>query len=301
MKVIKTTAAIKYHLKKPAMLLLVLFLTITGCSKPPKETSWDQMPDSLQINVSDTLWGKEMVQKLSYISQLDKLDSTKWDDYRCSASAALNCYLYMGGDWKNLAYKLQIPDTAFTYANVYLAQEKLFLLSGGNENGILGQYYPKWAPTGELIGYDVKSNNVLSFVFENLEMYIKPLLPLKISNPKGMAEAIEKMYKYPVLPTPVSDIKNKKELVLNYFELNPDGAIFMGINENSKTFESLPAIDERISSQNHYIMCFKKEGSFYTLDTWRIPGRKSLTKLSDTKVEDMLFNTHNMLLAMYFK
>lgn len=56
-----------------------------------------------------------------------------------------------------------------------------------------------------------------------------------------------------------------------------------------------------ISPQNHYIMCFKKGGNFYTLDTWRTPGKIALTKLTDRKVEEMLFKTHNMLLAMYFK
>jgi hypothetical protein len=48
-------------------------------------------------------------------------------------------------------------------------------------------------------------------------------------------------------------------------------------------------------------MCFKRGGDFYTLDTWRTPGYKALTKLTDKKVEEMLYKTHNMLLAMYFK
>jgi hypothetical protein len=48
-------------------------------------------------------------------------------------------------------------------------------------------------------------------------------------------------------------------------------------------------------------MCFKRGGDFYTLDTWRNPGYKALTKLTDKNVEEMLYKTHNMLLAMYFK
>jgi hypothetical protein len=301
MKDIKRPFAEACHFTKPAIILFVVLTILAGCKNQPSVITLDDLPDSLQMNVNDTLWGRDIVHKLSYITQIDKLDSTKWDAYRCSASAALNCYLYMGGSWQKLAATLALPDTAFTYSNVYWAQEKLFLLSGGNFDGILGQYYPAWDQSGVLTGYTVKSNNVLSFVFENLNMYIKPLLPLKISNPQRMKAAIEKMYKEPVLPTPVNDIKDKKALVDNYFELNPNVALFMGVHENAKTEESLPAIDERISSQNHYIMCFKKDGSFYTLDTWRVPGHKSLTKLTDKRVEEMLYKTHNMLLAMYFK
>lgn len=288
-------------LLKPITILTVILITATGCSNKPTDSSLDNLPDSLVINVNSTLWGNDRVQQLSYISQKDQLDSTKFDEYRCSAAAAINCYLYMGGSWNKLATTLALPDTAFTYANVYWAQENLFLLSGGTHNGILGQYYPTWDKSGELTGYTVKSNNVLSFIFENLDMYIKPLLPIKISDPEGMEEAIGKMYKDSVLPSPVSDIKDKKELVLNYFKSNPNGALFMGVYENSKTGESLPARDERISSQNHYIMCFKRGGDFYTLDTWRNPGYKALTKLTDKNVEEMLYKTHNMLLAMYFK
>lgn len=286
---------------RPVIVWALLFITLIGCINEPKDSSLDNLPDSLKVNLNDALWGKDMVQQLSFVSQIDKLDSTKWDEYRCSAAAALNCYLYMGGSWRKLVYTLELPDTAFTYSNIYFAQEKLFLLSGGNSNGVLGQYYPTWDKSGDLIGYTVKSNNVLSFVFENLDMYVKPLLPLRISDPQGMKEAIVKMYHDPILPTPVDDVKNKKDLVLNYFERNPTGALFMGVHENSATGESLPAKDERISSQNHYIMCFKKGDNFYTLDTWRVPGHKSLTKLTDTQVDEMLFKTHNMLLAMYFK
>ncbi|NBU81520.1 MAG: hypothetical protein EBS55_07725 [Flavobacteriaceae bacterium] len=288
-------------LRPIALLALILLIASTGCSNRQKYNSLDNLPDSLVINVNSTLWGNDRVQQLSFISQNDQLDSTKFDAYRCSAAAAINCYLYMGGSWEKLASTLALPDTAFTYANVYWAQEKLFLLSGGNFNGILGQYYPTWDKLGELTGYKVKSNNLLSFVFENLDMYIKPLLPIKISDPEGMKEVIRKMYKDSILPTPVNDFKDKKELVLNYFKSNPNGALFMGVYENSKTGESLPAKDERISSQNHYIMCFKRGSDFYTLDTWRAPGHKALTKLTDKKVEEMLYRTHNMLLAMYFK
>lgn len=288
-------------LRKPIAVLALILIISTGCSNKAKDDSLDHLPDSLAININSTLWGNDRAQQLSFISQNDQLDSTKFDEYRCSAAAAINCYLYMGGSWKKLASTLALSDTAFTYANVYWAQEKLFLLSGGNNNGILGQYYPTWDKSGELTGYMVKSNNLLSFVFENLDMYIKPLLPIKISDPEGMKEAIRRMYKDSILPTPVNDLKDKKELVLNYFKSNPNGALFMGVHENSKTGESLPAKDERISSQNHYIMCFKRGSDFYTLDTWRNPGNKALTKLTDKKVEEMLYRTHNMLLAMYFK
>jgi hypothetical protein len=287
--------------RKPIAVLSLILIISTGCSNRAKDNPLDHLPDSLVINVNSTLWGNDRAQQLSFISQNDQLDSTKFDEYRCSAAAAINCYLYMGGSWKRLASTLALPDTAFTYANVYWAQEKLFLLSGGNNNGILGQYYPTWDKSGELTGYMVKSNNLLSFVFENLDMYIKPLLPIKISDPEGMKEAIKRMYKDSILPTPVNDLKDKKELVLNYFKSNPNGALFMGVHENIKTRESLPAKDERLSSQNHYIMCFKRGSDFYTLDTWRNPGHKALTKLTDKKVEEMLYSTHNMLLAMYFK
>lgn len=285
----------------PIALLAFICLMSTGCGNRPNGNALDNLPDSLAIDVNSTLRGRDIVQQLAFVSQNDQLDSTKFDAYRCSAAAAINCYLYMGGSWEKLASTLALSDTAFTYANVNWAQEKLFILSGGTLDGILGQYYPIWNKSGELSGYKVKSNNVLSFVFENLDMYVKPLLPVKISDPAGMKEAIGKMYKDSVLPSPVIDIKDKKELVLNYFKNNPNGALFMGVEENAKTGESLPAKDERISSQNHYIMCFKKGKDFYTLDTWRTPGHKALTKLSDKKVGEMLYTTHNMLLAMYFK
>jgi len=286
---------------KLSIVVVILAFLISSCNQKLESNALDNLPVSINFQVNDTLKGNDLIQKLAYISQNDQLDSTLWDEYRCSAAAALNCYLYMGGSWGNLATRLNLADTAFTYTNIYQAQEKLFLISGGDSSGVLGQYYPNWNDAGELTGYTVKSNNVLSFVFENLDMYIKPILPSKISDPQQMKVAIAKMYKEPVLPNPVMDIKNKEQEVLKYFELNPNGALFMGVNENSKTEESLPAIDERISSQNHYIMCFKKGGNFYTLDTWRTPGKIALTKLTDRKVDEMLFKTHNMLLAMYFK
>lgn len=287
--------------KNPILATAMLLVALSGCTEQPNISSLDTLPDSLQFNLNDPLWGTDIAQQLSYITQIDASDVTIWDEYRCGASAALNGYLYMGGSWNRLVSTLGLPDTSFTYETVYLAQEALFIRSGGNETGILGQYYPTWDDSGELVGYTVSSGNLLSLVFENLDMYVKPLLPLTISDPAGMKDAIGRMYREPVLPTPVEDIKNKKDLVLRYFEQNPNGALLMGVNEDMAAKVSRPAVDEQISSQNHYIMAFRRNGSFYTLDTWRDPGQKTLTKLTDQEVEEMLFSTHNMLLAMYFK
>lgn len=297
----KTQSANNFLTIPSLMAFTLLCVLFTGCENQPKVSTLDTLPDSLQFELNDPLLGKDITHQLSYITQIDKSDSTTWDIYRCGASAALNGYLHMGGSWPRLVSTLKLPDTSFTYANVYLAQEKLFLASGGDSTGILGQYYPKWDDSGKLIGYTVTGGNLLSLVFENLDMYVKPLLPTTISDPKGMKEAISKMYSQPVLPEPVADIKDKKDLVLNYFKSNPQGALVMGVNEDMEKGKSTPAIDERVSSQNHYIMCFQQNGSFYTLDTWREPGHKTLTKLTEQEVEEMLFSTHNMLLAMYFK
>jgi hypothetical protein len=283
--------------------LLILFLVIltSASCRQGQSNVVDQLPDLRSIKEEQELTGNSLIERLSYVTQLDNLNSTGWDEYRCSASAAINCYLYMGGSWQNLVSTLELPESNLTYANVHHAQEKLYVLSGGDSTGMLGQYYAKWDNRGNLTGYNIKKDNLLTFVFENLNMYAKPILPLKLTDIKGMQQAINEMYHKPILPIHPEDLRNKKKQVEAYFRKNPQGAIFMGVNENSKTGETLPAIDERISSQNHYVMCVKIDEHYYELDTWRRPGQKTLTKLTDKQVDELLFNTHNMLLEMYFK
>ena len=138
--------------------VIVLGVIATGC-RSDQRVILDRLPDVLDFKEEQLLAGQSMIEKLSYVSQLDQLDSTGWDEYRCSSSAALNCYLYMGGSWPNLVSLLGLSDSGLTYSNIHQSQERLFALAGGDSTGILGMYYPKWSNRGDLTGYQVKKKD----------------------------------------------------------------------------------------------------------------------------------------------
>jgi hypothetical protein len=87
----------------------------------------------------DEIPGKTNGELVSNIGQGDHLKQTKKDDDRCGAAAIVNSVILADGKegFKNLAEKLGLKDnTALTYENVHLVQEKLMDQAKAGKEGM---------------------------------------------------------------------------------------------------------------------------------------------------------------------
>jgi hypothetical protein len=256
---------------------VLIIIILSSCNPPPKQDKIKISTQVISYREPDTLPGKTIIEKLSHVSQIDLLNETKWDDYRCGACAAINCYLLMGGSWQKFCNKFELP-VALTFKNIHRLQDTLFLHAGGNKEGMLTAYYPKWDAAGKYAGYVIAPNNRGSLLFENMEMYGAPLLSHDSNN-----------------------FKNRKNQVLDYFSKNPNGALFIGAYEDVKSRLTFGAKDTSINSENHYVTAFNRGGKYYVLDTYQLPGHNTLRELSDKQADDLFFNSFDTVVTLYFK
>ncbi len=233
------------------------------------------IPD-FAYNEKDVLPGKTMEEKLKHISQIDKLADTDNDYARCSASASLNAYLVMGGDWGALSTRYNL-DNALTFEAVHQLQDTLLRIADSDgEPGIYGSFKPKWNKKNKLDGWYMPKGVELPDVLNAFGFTYEPLLgPTK-----------DKEY-------------SKRDRVEQFFKENPRGAILMGVHEVMETGESKPVGEG--APGNHYIICYKRDNEYHFLDTWRKPGVYSNGIFSQEQVETMLFDTRNLLLGLAFE
>ncbi len=225
---------------------------------------------------TDLLPGHTIEQKLSHVSQIDKLEYTKNDYARCSASACLNAYLVMNGDWPGLISKYGLNQD-LSFKNIHQLQDTLVILAESDDRpGIYGSFKPKWDDRGKLESWYMPEDVELPYILDAMDFKYEPLL-----GPKKDAEY------------------QKKKKVLQFFKNNPNGVILMGVHEDMEAWKSKP-IGEGAPG-NHYIICFKRGKDFHFLDTWRKPGMLSNGIFSKEEVKTMLFETRNMLVGLVFK
>ncbi len=221
----------------------------------------------------DVLPGMNIEEQLRHVSQLDKLAETKNDYARCSASASLNAYLVMGGDWSVLSKKYSL-DEKLTFEAVHQLQDTLVIVAESDgEPGIYGSFKPKWDKKNRLDGW---------FTPEEVEL------------PDVLAEF---GFDYKPFHGPTKEKEHsKRSQVEKFFKENPNGAILMGVHENMETGASTPIGDD--APGNHYIVCYKRGSQYRFFDTWRKPGVYSHGAFTEEEVETMLFETRNMLVGL---
>ncbi|MBC6401010.1 MAG: S9 family peptidase [Ekhidna sp.] len=236
----------------------------------------DKTVQDFAYSEKEELPGDTREEKLKHVSQIDKLSATKNDYARCSASASLNAFLIMDGDWGKMNKKFGLSKE-LTFENVHKLQDTIVIVAKSDgEDGIYGSFKPKWDKKSRLAGWRTPEGVELPDVLKAFNFEYEPLFgPTK-----------EKEY-------------HKKGAVEAFFDENPSGAILMGVHEVMNAYKSEP-IGENAPG-NHYIMCYKRDGEYRFIDTWRKPGSYSNGVFTKEEVENMLFKTENMLVGLTFK
>ncbi len=233
----------------------------------------DKTVPDFAYSETDVLPGSTIEEQLKHVSQLDKLAETKNDYARCSASASLNAYLVMGGDWKTMSEKYKLNDE-LTFEAVHQLQDTLVVVAESDgEPGIFGSFKPKWDKKDRLDGWYTPDGVELPDVLKEFGFGYEPFIgPTK-----------EKEY-------------NKKDKVEAFFKENPNGAILMGVHEDMATGMSTPVGEN--APGNHYIICYKRGDQYHFMDTWRKPGVYNNGVFTTEEVNSMLFNTQNLLVGL---
>lgn len=225
---------------------------------------------------NELIKGRNILERISNISQKDTLNETVGDDDRCSIASLLNAYLYMGGDFDSAANKFNI-NGELTYRNLHLLQDKLYLMS--NEDGKGGIYS----------GYKYVS------YYDGTIDKVKPSGELLTASDALGIEII------PILGNNLKTINEKKEAVENFFKFNPYGAIQVGVHLNTndgtllKPSESLP--------QDHFVTVFKVKNNYYISDTSSVNNGdgKNVRLLSSNEVENLVYNTIGIINGLILK
>ena len=254
------------------ILMIAIGIGFLAC----KTESTERLVESsayLNYDEKDKLPGDHWVERLSYVSQKDKLVNTIADEARCSAAATLSGYLILGGDFNKVASSLNLPSSEITFENIHLAQEKLYHMANiDGEPGIYGTTKPIYDDQGKLIDWDFREEDEYHKVVELLGLKVERIFSLSQSKPLDKQEPIERL-----IGDPLQQV------------------FVVGVMEDLEE-ETFYPMDESIG--NHYILIFHQNQSYYALDSWKTPGKKTLSKLSGQQVKDHLFKTHNAIYAL---
>jgi len=218
------------------------------------------------------LAGRDLLEQLSFVSQLDQLDETSADFARCSTAATLSAYLLLGGSFRAAAERYGV-DGALTLGNVHRLQEALYLIAERDgEPGIFGASVPRYDDRGRLTGWDRHEADEYQAVLDALGL------------------SMDRVY----APTE-ADKLDKRAAVQAWLD-RPEPVVFVvGVDEDTER-ERFEPMHER---GNHYVIVFRWDGRFYALDSYRTPGRSALVKLTAQDVEDHLLRTPNALFVVW--
>jgi hypothetical protein len=220
--------------------------------------------------------GTTILEKLSHVSQLDLLADTKHDAARCSCAAAISAYLLVGGEWKRLAGKFRLTAEP-TYESVHRLQEQLYNAANvDGKPGVFGGCRPKYDAQRRVIGWERKEGDEVHRVFADLGLDAWPIY--------GATEA---------------KLNDRKDAVLQYFGQYPNGALIVGVNEDSKTGRSMPVKPGTFA--DHYVLVIRREAGFLRLDSWAKPGQNTLHPMTDEEVRQLVFESPITMLAVRLK
>jgi hypothetical protein len=219
------------------------------------------------------------MEKIANISQGDNLDYTKNDEHRCGSASMLNAWLLLQKDEPELSFTsiaekigLQTENNGFSYMNVHLAQERLYLQANTDKkNGITSGYN---------IVYDSETGVIEDIVHTGELLNLGRILGLKLK---------------PLLGFNKNYIDQKKPAVERFFLQNPNGILIIGVYFNKITGEIFRP--RSIQDQNHYILVFKKDNRFYIVNSGILDnGKKEAVKeLTPEGAEVLLYNTPGMI------
>ena len=224
------------------------------------------------LDESAPLEGRDVLEKLSFVSQLDLLDETRADYARCSAAATLSAYLLLGGSFEAAAARHGV-DGELTFGNVHRLQEALYRLADRDgEPGIFGASVARYDDQGQLTGWDRHVDDEYQAVLDALGL------------------SMDRVY----APTR-ADKRDKRAAVQAWLERSEPVVFVVGVDEDTERERFVP-MHER---GNHYVIVFRWSDRFYALDSYRTPGRSALVPLSEEEVEDNLLYTPNALFVVW--
>lgn len=216
------------------------------------------------------LEGRDLLEQLSYVSQLDLLEETRADHARCSTAATLNAYLLLGGSFEAAADRFGVGRER-TYGNMHRLQEALYHHANTDgEPGILGAARPRYED-GALVGWELHEGDEYHDVLAALGLRMERVYAQQEATPQDKRAAVEAWL------------------------AGPEPVVFIvGVDEDMRR-ERFAPMHER---GNHYVLVTRQAGRFYALDPYRTPGRCGRVELRGRELTDNLFHTPNALFVL---
>lgn len=214
--------------------------------------------------------GRDLLEKLSTLSQFDALEATSTDSVRAVPAACLSAYLLLGGDFASVARPFDIGGKP-TYGNLHRLQEALYQQADRDGvPGIRASATALYDTSDVLSDWSMRGDDELHRVLE----------PLKLSS--------ERLYG----PTRATETQ-KGERLMNLLTEDSTRVFLVGLalEPESRTLHALP----EEGSENHYVLVIWHDNGFEALDSWRPAGSRTRVRWSDETAAAMLFDTRNVI------
>jgi hypothetical protein len=214
--------------------------------------------------------GRDMLEKLSTLSQFDALEATSTDSVRAVPAACLNAYLLLGGDFASVARMFDIGGKP-TYGNLHRLQDALYQQAERDGvPGIRASATALYDTSDVLSDWSMRGDDELHRVLE----------PLRLTS--------ERLYG----PTRASETQ-KGERLMNLLTEDSTRVFLVGLalEPESRTLHALP----EEGGENHYVLVLWHDNGFEALDSWRPAGSRTRVRWSDETAAAMLFDTRNVI------
>lgn len=214
----------------------------------------------------DLIPGKTPLEIVSHLSQGDSLADTPSDNVRCGASALLNAYLLLGGEFAKLPAKLGLPaeTSSLTFENAHRVQEALYTqanVQGGKGLNIAdsNRYEPG---SGRITRPEIVGESRIAAGKIGLKTH--------------------------ALMGPTRDTMSKREAaVKDFIAKHPKAPMYVTVKGGARV--SAPQDREQL---DHAVTVYHEAGKFYLLDTGvndNGAGR-AMRQLSPADVKELLYD-----------
>lgn len=214
--------------------------------------------------------GRDLLEKLSTLSQFDALEATSTDSVRAVPAACLSAYLLLGGDFAPVARSFDIGPKP-TYGNLHRLQEALYQQADRDGvSGIRASATASYDTSGVLSDWSMRGDDELHRVLEPLQLLS------------------ERLYG-PTLGTETQ--KGERLMTLLTEDSTRVFLVGLALEPGARTLHALP----EEGSENHFVLVIWHDNGFEALDSWRPPGSRTRVRWSDETAAAMLFDTHNVV------
>lgn len=243
-------------------------------NQPEGQTLYYEFVLTPTYSESELVPGKTPLEIVSNLSQGDSLSDTAFDNERCSASALVNAYLLLGGDFAALAGKLGLPAEAktLTYENAHRAQEALYTQANINRS--------KGLNIGENNRYAPGSSRIIR--------------PEIVGESRIAAQKIG-MKTHALMGATRETMSLREAAVRDFIAKHPKAPMHVAVKAGPPV--SAPADFEQY---DHAVTIYHEQGKFYLLDTGVNDNgaSRAMRQLKPHEVKELLFESKGFVFGL---